>query len=44
MANLRRGIQQGRNAGTEPTSASAHDQHEQHDQGYGPGGTYDQER
>ncbi|WP_425507721.1 nitrate- and nitrite sensing domain-containing protein [Streptomyces olivoverticillatus] len=44
LANLRRGIQQGRNAGTEPTSASAHDQHEQHDQGYGPGGTYDQER
>ncbi|GHF49720.1 ATPase [Streptomyces mashuensis] len=43
LANLRRGIQQGRNAGTEPAPNTAHDQ-QQHDQGFGPGGTYDQER
>ncbi|MFI9205987.1 nitrate- and nitrite sensing domain-containing protein [Streptomyces sp. NPDC053048] len=39
LANLRRGIQQGRTAG----ETSANDQ-QQHDQGFGPGGTYDQER
>ncbi|MEU4210709.1 nitrate- and nitrite sensing domain-containing protein [Streptomyces sp. NPDC026206] len=44
LANLRRGIQQGRNAGTDTGEFPAHEQHEQHDQGYGPGGTYDQER
>ncbi|MFI9305878.1 sensor histidine kinase [Streptomyces triculaminicus] len=44
LANLRRGIQQGRNAGGDFPESSAHDQHEQHDQGFGPGGTYDQER
>ncbi|MFG2136214.1 nitrate- and nitrite sensing domain-containing protein [Streptomyces sp. NPDC048650] len=35
LSNLRRGVQQGRNAGAEP-------QNDQ--QGYGPGSTYDQER
>ncbi|MEV5240304.1 nitrate- and nitrite sensing domain-containing protein [Streptomyces cinnamoneus] len=44
LANLRRGIQQGRNAGTDSGEYPAHQQHEQHDQGFGPGGTYDQER
>ncbi|MEV4442417.1 ATP-binding protein [Streptomyces sp. NPDC049577] len=42
LANLRRGIQQGRSAGAEPTANEQ--QHEQHDQGFGPGGTYNQER
>ncbi|MFI1968991.1 nitrate- and nitrite sensing domain-containing protein [Streptomyces cinnamoneus] len=44
LANLRRGIQQGRGRGGDSPESSAHDQHEQHDQGFGPGGTYDQER
>ncbi len=44
LANLRRGIQQGRNAGTDSGEFPAPEQHEQHDQGFGPGGTYDQER
>ncbi|GHF12450.1 MULTISPECIES: sensor histidine kinase [Streptomyces] len=46
LANLRRGIQQGRSAGTDSAESPSpsHQQHEQHDQGYGPGGTYDQER
>ncbi|MEU3756859.1 nitrate- and nitrite sensing domain-containing protein [Streptomyces olivoreticuli] len=43
LSNLRRGIQQGRSAGGD-TAGSAQEQHEQHDQGFGPGGTYDQER
>ncbi len=43
LSNLRRGIQQGRSAGGD-TASSAQEQHEQHDQGFGPGGTYDQER
>ncbi|MEW2580862.1 sensor histidine kinase [Streptomyces syringium] len=38
LSNLRRGVQQGRSAGTDNSA------HEQHDQGFGPGGTYDQER
>ncbi|MCD9144134.1 nitrate- and nitrite sensing domain-containing protein [Streptomyces albireticuli] len=41
LSNLRRGVQQGRSAGNDTT---AHEQHEQHGQGFGPGGTYDQER
>ncbi|MBT2386318.1 nitrate- and nitrite sensing domain-containing protein [Streptomyces sp. ISL-11] len=41
LSNLRRGVQQGRSAGGD---TAAHEQHEQHDQGFGPGGTYDQER
>ncbi|MGW1199887.1 nitrate- and nitrite sensing domain-containing protein [Streptomyces sp. NPDC002536] len=46
LANLRRGIQQGRSAGTDSAEfpSPSHQQHEQHDQGFGPGGTYDQER
>ncbi|MEU5053321.1 nitrate- and nitrite sensing domain-containing protein [Streptomyces sp. NPDC021096] len=44
LANLRRGIQQGRNAGTDTGEFPVHEQHQQHDQGFGPGGTYDQER
>ncbi|MGW2364292.1 nitrate- and nitrite sensing domain-containing protein [Streptomyces sp. NPDC001667] len=43
LSNLRRGIQQGRSAGGD-TAGPAQEQHEQHDQGFGPGGTYDQER
>ncbi|MBB5935946.1 signal transduction histidine kinase [Streptomyces zagrosensis] len=39
LSNLRRGVQQGRNAGADN---STHDQHDQ--QGFGPGSTYDQER
>lgn len=41
LSNLRRGVQQGRSAGNDTT---AQEQHEQHGQGFGPGGTYDQER
>ncbi|WP_430981005.1 nitrate- and nitrite sensing domain-containing protein [Streptomyces luteoverticillatus] len=47
LANLRRGIQQGREHGadsSEHPAGPAHQQHQQHDQGFGPGGTYDQER
>ncbi|MEU3351484.1 nitrate- and nitrite sensing domain-containing protein [Streptomyces sp. NPDC037389] len=47
LANLRRGIQQGRERGTDSSeypAGTAHQQHQQHDQGFGPGGTYDQER
>ncbi|WP_374284059.1 nitrate- and nitrite sensing domain-containing protein [Streptomyces sp. UNOB3_S3] len=47
LANLRRGIQQGRERGadsSEHPTDTAHQQHQQHDQGFGPGGTYDQER
>ncbi|MFF7727521.1 nitrate- and nitrite sensing domain-containing protein [Streptomyces sp. NPDC008001] len=43
LSNLRRGVQQGRTVGTDNDSATTQ-QHEQHDQGFGPGGTYDQER
>ncbi|MFI2027584.1 sensor histidine kinase [Streptomyces buecherae] len=39
LSNLRRGVQQGRNAGADN---STHHQHDQ--QGFGPGSTYDQER
>ncbi|GAA0433300.1 sensor histidine kinase [Streptomyces luteireticuli] len=47
LANLRRGVQQGRSAGTDSSefpAITAHEQHQQHDQGFGPGGTYEQER
>ncbi|MEH6376612.1 nitrate- and nitrite sensing domain-containing protein [Streptomyces sp. KLMMK] len=44
LSNLRRGVQQGRTVGTDSGPATTHEQHEQHDQGFGPGGTYDQER
>ncbi len=47
LANLRRGVQQGRSAGSDTSEFPAnpgHQQHQQHDQGFGPGGTYDQER
>ncbi|GGX81072.1 ATPase [Streptomyces hiroshimensis] len=44
LSNLRRGVQQGRTVGTDSGSATTHEQYEQHDQGFGPGGTYDQER
>ncbi|MFG2179242.1 sensor histidine kinase [Streptomyces abikoensis] len=47
LANLRRGIQQGREHGadsSEHPAGPSHQQHQQHDQGFGPGGTYDQER
>ncbi|GAA0492506.1 nitrate- and nitrite sensing domain-containing protein [Streptomyces sp. NPDC046215] len=44
LSNLRRGVQQGRSAGTDNSTGTAHEQHEQNDQGFGPGGTYDQER
>ncbi|GAA2717553.1 MULTISPECIES: nitrate- and nitrite sensing domain-containing protein [Streptomyces] len=44
LANLRRGIQQGRTVGSDSGEFPAPAQHEQHDQGFGPGGTYDQER
>ncbi|WP_171170141.1 nitrate- and nitrite sensing domain-containing protein [Streptomyces sp. I05A-00742] len=47
LANLRRGVQQGRSAGTDSSefpAVTAHEQHQQHDQGFGPGGTYEQER
>ncbi|TVL94302.1 nitrate- and nitrite sensing domain-containing protein [Streptomyces sp. SAJ15] len=40
LSNLRRGVQQARNAGSE--SSTEQDQHDQ--QGFGPGSTYDQER
>ncbi|MGW1074643.1 nitrate- and nitrite sensing domain-containing protein [Streptomyces sp. NPDC002537] len=43
LSNLRRGVQQGRSAGGD-TAGTAQEQHQQHDQGFGPGGTYDQER
>ncbi|WP_449476380.1 nitrate- and nitrite sensing domain-containing protein [Streptomyces abikoensis] len=43
LSNLRRGVQQGRTVGADSGSATPQ-QHEQHDQGFGPGGTYDQER
>ncbi|MET9418978.1 nitrate- and nitrite sensing domain-containing protein [Streptomyces klenkii] len=43
LSNLRRGVQQGRTVGADSGSATT-SQHEQHDQGFGPGGTYDQER
>ncbi|WP_327688258.1 nitrate- and nitrite sensing domain-containing protein [Streptomyces tubercidicus] len=39
LSNLRRGVQQGRNVGTDPSRVPQNDQ-----QGYGPGSTYDQER
>ncbi|MFE6777441.1 nitrate- and nitrite sensing domain-containing protein [Streptomyces sp. NPDC057702] len=39
LSNLRRGVQQGRDAGVDN---STHHQHDQ--QGFGPGSTYDQER
>ncbi|REK89879.1 HAMP domain-containing protein [Streptomyces inhibens] len=39
LSNLRRGVQQGRNAGTDPSGVPQNDQ-----QGFGPGSTYDQER
>ncbi|MGW1793374.1 nitrate- and nitrite sensing domain-containing protein [Streptomyces tubercidicus] len=39
LSNLRRGVQQGRNVGTDPSGVPQNDQ-----QGYGPGSTYDQER
>nr|WP_229327206.1 nitrate- and nitrite sensing domain-containing protein [Streptomyces sp. UNOC14_S4] len=42
LSNLRRGIQQGRSAGD--SAGAAQEQHQQHDQGFGPGSTYDQER
>ncbi|MGK5636941.1 nitrate- and nitrite sensing domain-containing protein [Streptomyces sp. URMC 126] len=47
LANLRRGVQQGRSAGTDSSefpAITAQEQHQQHDQGFGPGGTYEQER
>ncbi|MFC5721199.1 ATP-binding protein [Streptomyces gamaensis] len=47
LSNLRRGVQQGRSAGTESAEfpmTSAQEQHEHNDRGPGPGGTYDQER
>ncbi|MFI9719499.1 nitrate- and nitrite sensing domain-containing protein [Streptomyces sp. NPDC052396] len=47
LANLRRGVQQGRSAGSDTSEFPVnpgHQQHQQHDQGFGPGGTYDQER
>ncbi|WP_431041981.1 nitrate- and nitrite sensing domain-containing protein [Streptomyces sp. P1-3] len=40
LSNLRRGLQQARNTGTD--SSTSQDQHDQ--QGFGPGSTYDQER
>ncbi|MFG2227028.1 nitrate- and nitrite sensing domain-containing protein [Streptomyces sp. NPDC048644] len=39
LSNLRRGVQQGRNAGTDRSEVPHNDQ-----QGFGPGSTYDQER
>ncbi|MEU8681417.1 nitrate- and nitrite sensing domain-containing protein [Streptomyces sp. NPDC048611] len=39
LSNLRRGVQQGRNVGTDPNGVPQNDQ-----QGFGPGSTYDQER
>ncbi|MGA5564636.1 nitrate- and nitrite sensing domain-containing protein [Streptomyces platensis] len=39
LSNLRRGVQQGRNVGTDPSGIPQNDQ-----QGFGPGSTYDQER
>ncbi|MEU8784598.1 nitrate- and nitrite sensing domain-containing protein [Streptomyces sp. NPDC048637] len=39
LSNLRRGVQQGRSVGTDPSGIPQNDQ-----QGYGPGSTYDQER
>ncbi|MCF3142313.1 nitrate- and nitrite sensing domain-containing protein [Streptomyces platensis] len=39
LSNLRRGVQQGRNVGTDPSGVPQNDQ-----QGFGPGSTYDQER
>ncbi|MFD7103550.1 sensor histidine kinase [Streptomyces celluloflavus] len=39
LSNLRRGVQQGRNAGTDHPEVPHNDQ-----QGFGPGSTYDQER
>lgn len=39
LSNLRRGVQQGRSVGTDPTGVPQNDQ-----QGFGPGSTYDQER
>ncbi|MER5782520.1 nitrate- and nitrite sensing domain-containing protein [Streptomyces mobaraensis] len=47
LANLRRGVQQGRSAGTDSSefpAITAQEQQQQHDQGFGPGGTYEQER
>jgi signal transduction histidine kinase len=38
LSNLRRGVQQGRNAGTDQNQAATYDQHS------GPGSTYNQER
>ncbi|MGG2458921.1 nitrate- and nitrite sensing domain-containing protein [Streptomyces sp. RGM 3693] len=42
LSNLRRGVQQGRNAGTGTDPSSGVPQNDQ--QGFGPGSTYDQER
>ncbi len=39
LSNLRRGVQQGRNVGTDQSEVPQNDQ-----QGFGPGSTYDQER
>lgn len=39
LSNLRRGVQQGRSVGTDPSGVPHNDQ-----QGFGPGSTYDQER
>ncbi|MFG2893028.1 nitrate- and nitrite sensing domain-containing protein [Streptomyces sp. NPDC048248] len=39
LSNLRRGVQQGRSAGSDTSGAPQNDQ-----QGFGPGSTYDQER
>ncbi len=39
LSNLRRGVQQGRNVGTDHSEVPQNDQ-----QGFGPGSTYDQER
>ncbi|MCW7990627.1 nitrate- and nitrite sensing domain-containing protein [Streptomyces sp. NEAU-L66] len=39
LSNLRRGVQQGRNVGTDSSGVPQNDQ-----QGFGPGSTYDQER
>ncbi|MFJ9405602.1 nitrate- and nitrite sensing domain-containing protein [Streptomyces sp. NPDC101393] len=39
LSNLRRGVQQGRNAGSDRSEVPQNDQ-----QGFGPGSTYDQER
>ncbi len=39
LSNLRRGVQQGRSVGTDPSGVPQNDQ-----QGFGPGSTYDQER